>query len=186
MYFDCCFCDFNWQTFWTAIGAITAIVGIVIGGSQWQVQAFNNLQRIFTDYKFAEARKNVFNKLIETAPEHINDKIIGELEDYIGIICRKMDEFCHPTPLVSDREKIERWWNPIGKAWGLLQGVVEYEREKAHWTKGKKKWREFERMGEKCLDKFPDKLPEDKKLEDFKFRDKAKKIKEYFDNKKEK
>ena len=169
-FFDCCFCDINWQTFWTAVGALVTIGGIIYAVVQLRSQVFNNLQRIFTDYRFAEARKNVFNMLIEKDHEKITYPIISKLEDDIGIICRKMDEFCHRTPLVSDREKIELWWNPIGKAWGLLQGVVEYEREKAHWNKKgskKKKWREFENMGQKCLLAFPAKLPSKKNVKEF-------------------
>ena len=175
MCFHCCFCDFNWQTFWTAIGAIGVITGIGYAALQVRLQVWIKLQQLFTEDDFTKARGAVYKLLNEDILIDENIDILqysfkdDSIKDDIKTVCRKMDEFCH---LSSYFPIIKYWWNPIGIAWGLLEGVVRYEREQVDWDK---KWEAFEKIGNKCLAKFS---LDDNETEDFKKR--ADKIKNLF------
>ena len=137
------------------------------------MQVWINLQKIFTEDKFTEARSNVF-KSLDTDISELSNNDINDLKENIKIVCRKMDEFCHLKSFFWKRKIIKYWWNPVGKAWGLLQPVVRLEREETRWPK---KWEAFEYMGNKCLPMFS----MDEKSE---FAEKAKEIISLFNNKK--
>lgn len=168
MCLSCCFCEYNWQTFWTAIGAIGVTAGLVYTGHQIRLRVWINLQQIFTKDEFTKARSNVCNKLLDISLSSITDKDIIDLKKDIKEVCRRMDEFCHLGRYFSEDKILRYWGNPIGKAWGLLQEFVTWERERTRWPK---KWEAFEDMGRKCLAKFTPEV-----ITEYDFNNKAEKI----------
>jgi hypothetical protein len=54
-------------------------------------------------------------------------------------------------PVLEEKKMLDTWDDPIGKAWFLLEPIVEEEREHCHW---RKKWQSFQDLGRMALDKL--------------------------------
>lgn len=171
----CCYCDFDWQTFLTAIGTIVTIIGAILGCIQWGAQNFATLDDIYTEDKFHDARTKLFKlwkkKITGNDFESFLNSLImsGELEksdrltkDDISTVARRMNQVCFPRPFVSEDRIIKTWGTPIGKAWGLLQKYIQHESGKQK-SKLSVKWKEFEKIGKKCFEKIIQDLSEDDK-----------------------
>lgn len=140
---------FEWNTFWTAVGAVATAVGvtaIAFAVRQLRFDAWLKAQEVFTAKEFVDARAAVFAHYDD--PANPWPQVGG---DAPLMLCRKMNELAHLMPSVG-RSNAEEWADPIGKAWLLLEPTVRMEREKSNWQK---KWTAFEDKGKAALKKHP-------------------------------
>ncbi|MBI4931022.1 MAG: hypothetical protein HY841_09690 [Bacteroidetes bacterium] len=176
-----CFCDcINWQTFWTAVGAIAATVGLYGLWYGQRLKTWNECQNIFTDPVFLVAR-TILLKLI---PENDNMEIelpvlnrrnLKSLRDGFGItdyktnysneerkeilqtiayyLCGQMDKFCHLAPSVGVLPFTGE--DKMIAVWwnpiGKLWWLLEdVVQHERDRLHSTKKWDEFENIGKKC------------------------------------
>lgn len=140
------------QTFWTALGAIAALVaaiGVFIAARQIKFTGWLRAQEIFTHQDFIRARKDIlqyFGYEGEIASR------IGEAdEESAKFVCRKMDELACLKPFLGKHKILDAWGFPLGKSWMILEPTVLKVREiDSH----PRKWIAFQRLGEAAKKKL--------------------------------
>lgn len=139
----------NW---WAGIGAlatVAAAVGIVLAVKQLRFNAWLKAQEIFVDEKFVEARGRIFRHLEPQAFTWDSDD-----QDAGLLVCRRLDELSRLAPYFAFRKSrgrevvLEVWAVPLGRLWGLLDPLVDAERDKVNWQT---KWNAFEELGGEAL-----------------------------------
>jgi hypothetical protein len=66
-------------------------------------------------------------------------------------LCGRLDKFAQLVFYVGQDKVLELWDDPLGKAWLVLEEIVESERRSSGWTT---KWKGFENIGRKAFDKL--------------------------------
>jgi hypothetical protein len=139
------------EVFWTAIGAIATVVGVVaifLGIFQLRFEAWLKAQEIWTTREFTALRGQIFARLDGHSTAWTTDEELKALD-----VCRKMDEFAGLIPYLPKRTAIRIWGVPFAKAWVVLEPVVTRERSKTGWPD---KWHAFERLGRSALSRHPE------------------------------
>lgn len=142
---------FSSEVFWTAVGSIATVVGvvaIVLGIFQLRFEAWLKAQEIWTTREFTDARGRIFARL----DSHNRDWTTEE-EIEAHNVCRKMDEFAGLIPYLPKRTALRIWGVPFAKAWVVLEPLVAGERKKTGWPE---KWHAFERLGRSALRRHPE------------------------------
>jgi len=135
--------DSGFATFWTAIGSIFTAVGavaVIFAAMKLDFNAWVKAQEIFTQTDFTEARGVVLPRYRtgKSVPWTPADK------DKAMIVCRKMDEFARLIPFLRRPFVLKTWYDPIGKCWDVLEGIVLQEQQDCDWPE---KWAAFEQLG---------------------------------------
>ncbi|MCH8054122.1 MAG: hypothetical protein IH895_08690, partial [Planctomycetes bacterium] len=143
-----------WSTIWTAVTALAVVItGAIIGYQAYaaakalRFEAFEAAQRIFVEPCFLKNRGMVLKKQRAlTANEWTGDEREAALD-----VCRQMDRIAHLFWQRSIKKKraLTAWDDPVGKAWLVLEQLVEHERTKIGWPQ---KWYAFEFFGAAAIE----------------------------------
>ena len=135
-----------WTLVIAGLGAVAAIIAVV--GVWWAARTFKfntwlKAQAIYTADKFTESREAILSgyPVVLRVPLSVDDK------KHALRVCRKMDELAWLRHYgLSDRKILEAWGKPMGKAWIVLEKVIEEQR-----SVDAEKWKNFEEIAIKAI-----------------------------------
>lgn len=143
-----------WATIWTAVAAFAVVItGAIIcyqagvAAKALRFEAFAEAQRIFTKPCFVKNRGMVFKKRRALA----ENEWTGDEREAALDVCRQMDRIAHLYWQGSIKKKLAlmAWDDPVGKAWFVLEPLVEHERTDNGWPQ---KWYAFQFL-RRCRDR---------------------------------
>jgi hypothetical protein len=135
-----------------ALTGVLTVLGLFMAIRQLQFQAWCKAQDLFAAPEFVEHRRRVLERLDH--PKVLLSQWPAEDIQSAGVVCRRMDEFCHMAPFLGltrwggQRKMLKIWEVPIARTWTVLEPFVAQERKNTHFPN---KWFAFSEAGEKAI-----------------------------------